>query len=936
MPRPVSTSRRFLALSSESTLGSSASPRLTRAYALSLQEEDLSDVPVATDDEETLKGSQEPERRERGTPQNVADNELPSSSPIESFTDVNVSPRSTHQEVERESTVESYTTDDMWASTGNVPSSFLFDDHEAGPREEGEVEEAFPRMPRATVEDQDDELSDEEREAYQRRVEKVDDLMSKHQTASSPSGLLTTLRKCSWNGSVASEERSRLSRGPRRETEGEKEAGVRLPSINELVGNPWRGNGDENGSSVRNPVPVHASTPRLNQQSPRSYFAYHSEADVSGKAPMPHSTSTVAPTVRSQARGAAAGEWAGERYPKTAARACSVSSHRSTAMDVEDLQGDPLLGTPSLRRARQERNRRELEELEERRSALQQALLDSPGECPDDPPLSSQQLWHGGYAPEMMRQGRGERHEAPRRKAVDSLLDQNEHPNAASSVNGGEHGGNSASHRDHWSAVPNTKAWQYREERRERERNERTEGRRVFTGDGRFESGRDSATPRHHASEVSSGRWETRSGPNRGPGARVGVFEDEQDEEAMDFERSECFDEADGVRSGPLWTGGPMPSIVAREETATDLPVTVEDPNNDRWIIHFDDPEALIRGQSADFIKIVWLSQEPTVIFSVYNYKYTENDAVNRHIEAAVTNLTALLTGEKGFDVVPPDPESRNRLQSRDLPFTWAIRGLSEAGAWEMMRMGVATTRGVSIITHPRSLANPRWVCGLGGFLRPNPDAIKKTVLVFLRSEYMLSRLADLTRSSNSLRHIHEDNRVEYVLRSLKVKVTTTKEGSYVANIYITPPTDDMDAWREWAGEMRAHRFNAFICGAGVATRVFWCSGCRGVDHETEDCVFPRMKGWKGPDAGSGSHTKLQVEGLPRVAGNRGRGGQTATRARGAVRVWTGASGEQEYGGNQSFFSRGGPAVGRGNGRGRGSKPGRGTRGNRWHPMGRG
>ncbi len=261
--------------------------------------------------------------------------------------------------------------------------------------------------------------------------------------------------------------------------------------------------------------------------------------------------------------------------------------------------------------------------------------------------------------------------------------------------------------------------------------------------------------------------------------------------------------------------------------------------------------------------------------------------------------------------------------------YAWAIQGLSEAGAWEMVKVRVATSKGVTIITHPRSLNNPRWVCGLVGFLRPDKDTIKETILGTLRSTYMLDRLADLTRSNTALSHIPEDRRVAHVLRSLEVKVTATKEGEYVANVYIMPPTDDMDAWREWADELRLCWFNAFLCGAGRARPAFWCAGCRGVDHETEGCFFPRMKGWKGPEAGSNSHTRLQITGLMRGSIGRGRGGSQRGGTRGgALQDWTQLNGNQGAWNSFAGPSRAPRSPRRGSGRG-GSAT-RGTRGS-WH-----
>ncbi len=914
-------------------------------HPLPRQTTELSDVPVASDDEETLRGSGELVGRDDAeqlvstTPslprpqanarQGTSDDELPSSS-IESWTDDGEHVEQGRHEEAREATADSYSSTAMWSAVGS-PGTYLFDENEAGPREEGEVAEAAAPQP-------DDELrdvqpTDEEREAHRLRVEKVDDLMSKHHPAHSSENYMTTPRKRSWSGSAVSEEKSRSARRPRRDDAGMDSAGVRLPSISELVGNPWGSSGgDEYGLRNRAPAPVYASAPRQNQPSPLSNFAYHSEANVSGMPPTLHGVSTVASDARSRISRAATEEWAGRRNLCAAKRAAPrTSQSAATAMDMDEEEEGSLIGSPGLRRARRERDRRELEELEERRRALQQTLLDHPSDKSTSR-RPHQEHWRGGYAPEMIGQRRDGQPHVPKKKAVDDLDDRSQEPHGNSEEEDGEDGdaGKQPRH-DRWSAVPNTKAWQYLEEQRARERRAPATGRQppresTYAGmqphsvDGR---------------EVQPGADESAGGRSNAHGAENNTFwesrERDGDEDAMDYERASWTEEGAGGHYGPGF-GGAIPTVVAREEAVTDMPVTVEDPQDERWAVHFDDPEALLRGQSANFIRIVWWGPKPTVVFSVYNYKYTENDEVNRHIETSVTSMTTMLTGESAFQVIPPDPERKQRLASRDLPFLWAIRGLSEAGAWEMTKVKIVTSKGVSIITHPRTLTNPRWVCSLMGFLRPDADAIRATVMGSLRSTYMLERLADLTRSSETLRHIPEARRVEYVLRSLKVKVTTTKKGAYVANLYILPPTDDMDAWREWAEELRTQRYNAFLCGAGVARPVFWCSGCRGVDHETEDCAIPKMKGWKGPEPGAGTHTRARFGEYSRGAGRENGAAHGPTR--GGMHRWSGAQDEQSGWRTQPFFARGGGPQNRGNGRGQWAR-GRGGRGMRnpgWSP----
>ncbi|KAI0714349.1 hypothetical protein C8T65DRAFT_694888 [Cerioporus squamosus] len=893
---------------------------------------ELEDVPVATDDETTQRGTQEPENGGRDGRRADNDDSLPPSSPIESWTEDEADGPRSGQVYARETTAESYGTADMWSAVGPAPATHLFNEHEAGPREEGEVDEM------TTAREDEPVYSDEERELSCKRAEKWEDFLSKHPSEPILSDRVMTPRKCSWTGSVVSEERNRSSRRPRREEDGEKGVGFRLPSIHELVGNPWGISGNERGGRISLHAPVYMFTPRQNKQPPLTDHVYQSGANVSGHAPTPHSVSTVASAIHSYAKGAAAGERAGEHGKRAVPRALSQASYRTSAMDIEEEEESSLLRTPDQRQARREQNRRELVELEERRHALMESLRETEEDRRPEPRTNTPGCWPGGYAPEKMSRGQAEADEVPRRAIDDLVWRENEMSGQRDNDEEGSVEGEDQLPGERWSAVPNTKAWLYSEKCRAydqgwieeppmRDHDESRPAERCTTADTgsrpTMAIGRDGSCHSTRRDESSM----RRGGENYGQG---------EGEEPMVYERTGWADATTEARRGP-GVGGAIPTVVTCEEGVADLPVTVEDPHDEKWTVHFEDPETLLRGQSADFIKVVWWGQEPTVIFTVYNYKYTENDATNRHIETSVSGMTTMITGETGFHVIPPDPEWRRQLTSRDLPFTWAIRGLSEAGAWEMVKVRVATSKGVTIITYPRSLKNPRWVCGLVGFLRPDADAIKTAVLGTLRSEYMLERLADLTRSNNLLSHIPEGRRAEHVLRSLEIKVMATREGAYVANIYILPPSDGMDAWREWVEEIRAHRYNSFLCGAGVARRIFWCAGCRGVDHEEEDCPFPKMRGWKGPDAGAGTHTRLQIMGVTRGGAGRGRGGAVHGMLRkNGQQGQLGAGSEHGNWWSQSGHGRASGTGGRGGSRGHGKQPTGGLRGMKrgaWSPM---
>ncbi len=128
-----------------------------------------------------------------------------------------------------------------------------------------------------------------------------------------------------------------------------------------------------------------------------------------------------------------------------------------------------------------------------------------------------------------------------------------------------------------------------------------------------------------------------------------------------------------------------------------------------------------------------------------------------------------------------------------------------------MTNLRGASMNGLAFLTYPRIVGNPSWVCGLVGFLRPDVKTILAAVLKVLREDEMIQWLASMAKANGRLKNIPESRRVAYIISSLKIRMSKTERGEDVANVFMIPPTDDMNEWREWAAYMRSARFNVFL-----------------------------------------------------------------------------------------------------------------------------
>ncbi len=728
---------------------------------------------------------------------------LPSSSPIRF---VSSAPSSDGAEA----TVKPAASDDsspLWRSVGPLPSStrspatVIFDDNEARVFEDGEVNEE------KTPPSNQQQTSDVDR---RRHLQDLDDCMGEQHMIPRRDPE-PTHRKRSWAGSQGSEERARLSRRPRREEEAPQQPSLRLPPITEFFANPWGGAGGLGEARREFSMPVACSTPKNVSQyyaqnhhsmymRSHSHLSIDSRANVSGHPPTPFSKANSTLESATSNYGSEHGSLA-SRFSHAATRD-GQAEEEDMRVDREDEESSALLQAPS--RPRRTQN----QEL----ASLRDVLADPAGGQGGE----DERGWTGGYVP--YRWNRSERG-----------------PNGQRRVPAVEDWGaddDRSTHGDVFSPIPHTKAWQYQQAQLRGQDERAQAASRPTEQTYNLSMAFDGQTAEPREQEAGRGMTRASSGAKR----REPQTQDGVRGWRYGMEEETHMDTQDNWRDVEM-----VPTAVSQGPMNMDAPTVAENPRDRKWEVHFDDPESLVRGQSTGWQRAVW-KDSTAVMFTAYNYRFTTNGVINRHVEAAVTTITTFVTGETSFNVAPPDPDQQKTLNVRDLPFTWVIRGLTAIGAARMIDVRVASSKGVSIITYPKRLGNPKWVCSLVGFLRPDTGVIRAAVMNVLQAPTMREWLTRMTRNSGTLRRLAHEERVDYVLSTLEVGIADLDDGDFMANIYMEAPTDDMTEWREWVAMLRTCRFNNFLNGTGVARKIYWCSGCRGVDHDTMKCLFPMVQ----------------------------------------------------------------------------------------------
>ncbi len=290
--------------------------------------------------------------------------------------------------------------------------------------------------------------------------------------------------------------------------------------------------------------------------------------------------------------------------------------------------------------------------------------------------------------------------------------------------------------------------------------------------------------------------------------------------------------------------------------------------------VHRDDPETLIRGMANDWVRELWQDRPGTsILVDVFNYRYSEDDAHNRRVAETLRTALEYITDETDFDVVPPEPEEGHRLRARELPTTWAVRGLTQRGVARALEHSTWSFPAISFAVTPRSAVIPTWLFMLEGFLSDSPRNIRSALMRVLDEPEMRDWMGRLVAANPDFAGWDTDDAVVAVLRSLRTETLQLTNGNYVTNVYMRSPTRDPREWRQWVAALRERRYRSFANGTGRVRYIAACAGCGGVNHPMHLCPFPRIRGWNGPAPGEGVFGERRRDNLPSLPSSRARGG---------------------------------------------------------------
>ncbi|KAI0686479.1 hypothetical protein C8T65DRAFT_701070 [Cerioporus squamosus] len=275
-------------------------------------------------------------------------------------------------------------------------------------------------------------------------------------------------------------------------------------------------------------------------------------------------------------------------------------------------------------------------------------------------------------------------------------------------------------------------------------------------------------------------------------------------------------DESDYDEDAWQEDGEILPTVLLSDDRPeNDLPT--EPPRGGFPRIHRDDPETPIRGMAAEWIRVMWADPANTDVFiEVYNYRYSEDDEHNCRVSDLLQWAFEQFSGERGFDVVPPEPAENTSKRSRDRPTIWAIRGLLPRSVARAVSRYVWSFKAITFFAFPRAVTLPSWILMLEGYLTDNVEKIRAAFLRVLREEGMWEWIADMTSRNPDFAGLSAEDAVEEVLGSIRVDTFQLTNGNHIANVHVgRSPTRSMREWRQWVAALRARRYPSFTNGTG-------------------------------------------------------------------------------------------------------------------------
>ncbi len=269
--------------------------------------------------------------------------------------------------------------------------------------------------------------------------------------------------------------------------------------------------------------------------------------------------------------------------------------------------------------------------------------------------------------------------------------------------------------------------------------------------------------------------------------------------------------------------------------------------------LHFEDPEALLKGLAAERVHVIFRQPQCTIVLArIFNGGVPRAHNIKLQSDALAEAITAI-TSASDFIVVPPAQAWNSELSHQDQPETWAILRLEPSQVRILVRQMLWSSSKITFMVFNRDMRFGRFLGRIGYYTHNVDQDIENSIATAFHGPLILPSIRSLVASHPNMTPADLDDTVERVLDSLRVTVITYPNGNIIANVYCDSPTFSVESWRTWVSYVHTVPFWSDLNPTGTFLRSIRCGGCSGADHPSFMCPYPLLPGWNGPAPGDAS-----------------------------------------------------------------------------------
>ncbi|EIW58187.1 uncharacterized protein TRAVEDRAFT_20279 [Trametes versicolor FP-101664 SS1] len=269
--------------------------------------------------------------------------------------------------------------------------------------------------------------------------------------------------------------------------------------------------------------------------------------------------------------------------------------------------------------------------------------------------------------------------------------------------------------------------------------------------------------------------------------------------------------------------------------------------------IYFANPESLVEGLDPLRVDDLWEEGKRIILIGLFNIGYPKA-GMNAPLTRLLTEALRQITKETDFAVIAPEPPWGLKPPPSKLPRVWAIEGLSDGSATKVVEGFVWSSKQLSFSAHKRELRLPELLITLGPYYQNYDNDIESSIQATFKSDLILPRIEDYVAENEDYKHLSTDDIAAVALtvaNSVRVNLEEYTPGGFIASVFCASPCKESEEWLDWREYVKTVPFRTKYNPTRTARPTDTCGYCRGADHVTHTCPFPKVPGWNGPPVGS-------------------------------------------------------------------------------------